>query len=129
MSSNVPDELYEHYEALPMNWSFLLRATTKWRKSQRSCWLMLLGCIISCVVSYFSSQVLLLAVGFFSLAIYDYSSAKRSKTDIELGKTHFLKNIRALSGAVEHRKLSDEIKQTLIARLSDYERKFLELSP
>lgn len=106
-----------------MNWSFLLRAVAKWRRSQRFCWLMLMA---SGIYWCFTGQVLLPVLG-LALVFYGHTAAKKAQADIELGKSYFLKDIRALSGAVEHQKLSDELRQAFIARLSQYESQFLEL--
>jgi hypothetical protein len=38
-----------------------------------------------------------------------------------------LKDVRTLSGAVEHRKLSDELRQAIIDRLGHHEREFEKL--
>jgi len=56
-------------------------------------------------------QLLVVAVGFSLLSLYDYFSAKKWEAEIILGIPYFLKDVRTLSGAVEHQKLSDELRQ------------------
>ena len=89
---------------------------------------MFLGSGISIVASsHLGLSVLFLGAFFALLAFYDHFSVKKWKRDIALGKDYFLKDIRALSGAVEHQELSDEFRRAIAVQLSDYERRYLEL--